>query len=200
MSVNRGTRGSASGLAPVTILAEKFCTMCGSKYRQTESFSWLCDRCFGKKFAPGAKRFCRICGKKFRVSREKGFNQRNCSEKCAIQSSREARKRFFARNPTRERTYRGKATVKAKSIGDGAIIRFAKRFPETPLVCAAIENGCPCGEKRVLDISHKPKFKRNGAWRTKSNSTPDKVWILCPTHHALLDRIGVMPASIGLKE
>lgn len=201
LAVVAGVNGRVtSGLAPVQILAVKHCTMCGKRYRQTESFSWLCGKCFGKTFEPGSSRFCRICGKKFKTSRAKGFNQRNCSEKCAVQSSREARKRFWLRNPTRERIYRGRAAERVKVVGDGAIVRFAKRFPDVPIVCAAAENGRPCGEVRVLDISHRPRFKRNGAWRTKANSTPEKVWLLCPTHHALLDRKKMAPALLGLPE
>jgi heterodisulfide reductase subunit B len=52
----------------------------------------------------------------------------------------------------------------------------------------------------VLDIAHKPKYKRKGAWRNVKNTTPEKIWILCPTCHALIDRKGYDPQQLGLKE
>jgi 5-methylcytosine-specific restriction endonuclease McrA len=55
-----------------------------------------------------------------------------------------------------------------------------------------------CGEDRVLDIAHKPDHKRNGSWRSKKNTSMEKVWILCPTCHALIDRNNYDPFSLGL--
>jgi len=81
----------------------------------------------------------------------------------------------------------------AKVGTDSNMLRFRLRFPDAPTSCQS------CGETRVLDIAHKPEFRRNGHWRSKENTTwPDKVWILCPTCHALLDRKGYEPSSLGL--
>jgi heterodisulfide reductase subunit B len=87
--------------------------------------------------------------------------------------------------------YRKKSREK---IGpDGNLKRFRLRHPEIPIHCQA------CGESRVVDIAHKPEWKRNGAWRSAKNSTPEKVWLLCPTCHALIDRMNYDPSELGLR-
>jgi hypothetical protein len=56
-----------------------------------------------------------------------------------------------------------------------------------------------CGEGRVLDVAHKPHARRYGAWRSAQNCKwPDMVWILCPTCHALLDRMNYPPEELRL--
>jgi hypothetical protein len=52
----------------------------------------------------------------------------------------------------------------------------------------------------VLDIAHRPEHARRGAWSNAANTTPEKVWILCPTCHALLDRLGYSAEQLGLRE
>lgn len=33
-----------------------------------------------------------------------------------------------------------------------------------------------------------------------SNTTPEKVFVLCPRCHALMDRLGYTPEMLGIKE
>jgi len=75
---------------------------------------------------------------------------------------------------------------------DGNQKRFYARFPDAPRSCQG------CGETRVLDIAHKPEHRRNGAHRSISNTNLEHVWILCPTCHALLDRMHYPPIDLGL--
>lgn len=73
------------------------------------------------------------------------------------------------------------------------MLRLRKRCPDTPSACES------CGEDRVLEIAHKPEHARNGMHRSNKNTIwPDTVWILCPTCHALIDRKGYDPTSMGL--
>ena len=114
----------------------------------------------------------------------------HCSATCAIKSARESRCNFYKKNPNKYKEYkerwRGKVGI------DSGLLRFYLRYPNAPKKCQS------CGESRVLDIAHRPEHKRNGAWRSKSNTTNDKVWILCPTCHALLDRKGYTPSQLNL--
>jgi hypothetical protein len=176
----------------------KFCILCGREFEALTPWakycSILCKRrlCIdvkGRKLDQG--RFCRQCGKKFFPSYVTGANQQHCSPDCSKKSARESRSKFYQRNPDKSGKYYQKSRNK---IGpDGNLKRFRRRFPNVPMICKS------CGEVRVLDICHKPKFKRNGSWRSVKNTTPDKVWILCPTCHALLDRMHYDPAELGLK-
>jgi len=76
----------------------------------------------------------------------------------------------------------------------GNLKRFRNRYPDIEIKCQV------CGESRVVDIAHRPGYERNGAWRSIENTTPDKVWILCPTCHALLDRMNYTPEELGLRD
>lgn len=81
-----------------------------------------------------------------------------------------------------------------KKLGpDSNLRRFFWRYPNAPKSCQS------CGEKRVIEIAHKPGFERNGSWRSVANTKwPEKVWILCPTCHALIDRMNYSPKDLGL--
>ena len=51
----------------------------------------------------------------------------------------------------------------------------------------------------ALDVAHKPGHERVGAWRSAANCVwPTMVWVLCPTCHALLDRMHYPPEDLGL--
>lgn len=66
---------------------------------------------------------------------------------------------------------------------DTLITRLRKRYPDLPTCCEA----AGCNEGRVLECAHKPEHKRNGAWRTLDKYERHMFWMLCPTHHRLLD-------------
>jgi len=135
-------------------------------------------------------RYCRQCGKYFIPPRDTGHNKQHCSLECSIKSARESRCKFYKRNPHKVKEYNKKFHDRVGT--DNNLLRFYLRYPDAPKKCQS------CGEDRVLDIAHKPEHKRNGAWRSKHNTTIDKVWILCPTCHALLDRKGYTPQQLGL--
>lgn len=68
--------------------------------------------------------------------------------------------------------------------------RFFYKYPEIPPICES------CRETRIVELAHKvPCFGR----RTAANTTPETVWVLCPTCHRLLDR-GILSAKdLGLE-
>jgi len=66
---------------------------------------------------------------------------------------------------------------------DTLTTRLYKKYPDLPKVCEANE----CNESRVLEAAHKPDYKRNGAWRTMKWYERHMFWMLCPTHHKLID-------------
>jgi hypothetical protein len=124
--------------------------------------------------------------------RKGGANKQHCSDECSVKSARESRSKFYKRNPHKIKEYNRSWHKKVGT--DSNELRFYLRYPEAPRACQS------CGENRVLDIAHKPGHERNGAWRSKKNTTIEKVWILCPTCHALLDRKGYTPKQLGLEE
>ena len=137
-------------------------------------------------------RNCRSCGTPFSVAIQRAdANRQHCSRECAVKSARESRRRFYERKPEKYREYHVKSRDRLGP--DGNLKRFYARYPNAPRACQS------CGERRVLDVAHKPGHERNGAWRSKENTTLEKVWILCPTCHALLDRMGYSPSEMGLE-
>ena len=133
---------------------------------------------------------CRICGKSFPI----GDGQNNkwlCSDECRRASVAKKVREFHLRRPERNATYR--ARTKAKQLPDSNLTRFRRYNKNAPTACES------CGEVRVLDVAHKPDHWRNGAWRNSKNCQwPKMVWVLCPTCHALLDRMHYTPAELGL--
>ena len=180
---------------------EKFCINCGNKFIATRASHKTCSRecqtrAYNKSIGIGLprQRFCRICGTLFAISGlgKAGNNRWYCSDTCRKEAARQARCKFYEKNPTKYATYHLRA--REKSGPDGNLKRFYRRFPDAPRVCES------CGERRVLDVAHKPGYARSGAWRSLANTEwPEKVWILCPTCHALLDRMHYAPADLGLE-
>lgn len=175
----------------------KYCVHCGSTFEAMRATAKYCSRpCGTAAFRDhhGGKlidrpRYCRQCGTAYLAGTG---NQQHCSRECARKSARESRCRFYARNPEKDGEYREKTKARTRGISGGNMARYRQRYPEAPMACQS------CGEGRVLDIAHKPEHRREGAWRSNANTTPEKIWILCPTCHALIDRVGYDPATLGL--
>jgi len=168
--------------APVSAqrTTRKFCTReCGAAYR------W---KIAPKKSDEG--HVCRACGKTFPIG--PGQNQKwTCSDACRRARVAQITREFHLRNPEREALYRQRH--KAKQLPDSNLHRFRRWNPNAPTACES------CGETRVLDMAHKPGQERNGQWRSQANCRwPEMVWVLCPTCHALLDRMHYPPAELGL--
>lgn len=176
----------------------KFCVYCGNSFELVTPWQKYCSSECHRKNAwkiqkqsrPERIRYCRTCGTRFPVETRADANRQHCSQNCAAQTARESRRQFYLRHPERNAQYR--AATKRKTIAQGNYFRLLKRFPDIPKHCQF------CGESRVLDVAHKPQHARNGAYRSAANCTPEKVWILCPTCHALIDRCGYDPALMGL--
>ena len=158
----------------------KFCSKkCGASYR------WK------NRPNPIKSHICRSCGKSFPIRPDQ--NQKwTCSDECRKSRVAQIVREWHKRNPERDSIYRQR--TKAKQLPDSNLIRFRRYNPSAPMNCES------CGEHRVLDMAHKPGHERNGQWRSRSNCVwPDKVWVLCPTCHALLDRMCYSPEELGLK-
>ena len=137
------------------------------------------------------KHVCRMCRREFQITREQS-NKWLCSDECRRVSVAKCVREFHLRSPERNAVYR--ARTKAKIGPDGNQRRFYKSNPIAPKACES------CGEDRVLDVAHKPGLERNGERRSKNNyKWPEKVWVLCPTCHTLLDRMHYAPEELGLK-
>lgn len=175
--------------------------MCGKEFEAKTAWARYCSReCKTKNYRNGKGyklldgRFCKQCGKKFYPSFKTGANQQHCSLECSKKSARESRSNFWEKQEDpKKKMARYYKRSKEKIGPDGNLKRFRRRYPEIEIKCQS------CGESRVVDIAHKPEFKRNGAWRSAKNTTPEKVWILCPTCHALLDRMNYTPEELGLR-
>lgn len=184
----------------------RYCIECGTPFEASNGkhkhCSERCSNLTGKRRAITYKplfesgRFCRQCGKHFDIPKGSGANNKwHCSASCALKSARESRLKFWKRPGAVEarKTYNLRHRVKVGP--DGNLKRFYRLHPEAPRECQS------CGESRVLDVAHKPSHRRNGAWRSVKNTKwPDFVWVLCPTCHALLDRMHYPPSELGLSE
>jgi hypothetical protein len=173
-----------------------YCITCCKEYEATRACHKYCShacqerkRRKNKGLIRDIGRYCKQCGIHFLPDTA---NKLHCSDECAIKSARQSRAKFLKQNPDSYKKYYN--TSKIKNGKDGNLIRLYKRYPDLPKQCQS------CGEDRILDIAHKPKYKRMGAWRSVKNTTPEKIWILCPTCHALIDRKGYDPQQLGLKE
>ena len=177
---------------------ERHCVLCGTSFLATRAWQKYCSKqCQTKNnndLTPRtlkAGRFCKQCGTNFFPDFADGKNRQHCSNECSVKSARDSRSKFWEKHgKEKEIIYRQR--TKEKIGKDSNLKRFRKRYPEIEIKCQS------CGEQRVVDIAHKPEHKRNGEWRSAKNTTPEKVWILCPTCHALLDRMNYSPSELGL--
>lgn len=175
--------------------AIRYCLFCGNQFEATRARHKYCHRNCNEKERRKEKglvkyigRFCKQCGVHFIPEKSGG---QHCSVECSKKSARQSRSKFFKKNPGIEKKYYQKTINKTGHRGN--LDRYYLRHHNAPKACES------CGETRVLDIAHKPEHKRNGQWRSVSNTCPEKVWILCPTCHALIDRKGYDPKQLGLK-
>ena len=180
---------------------KKYCVMCGCAFSAKTAWARYCsNECKTKRYRDSKGyilsdgRFCKQCGRKFYPDFKSGANKQHCSSECSKKSARESRSKFWEnqKEPIKKRNQYYKKS--REKIGpDGNLKRFYRRYPDAPKKCQS------CGEERVVDIAHKPEFKRNGEWRSVKNTTIESVWILCPTCHALLDRMNYTPEELGLR-
>ena len=178
---------------------QKHCIGCNSLFEPTTAWQKFCNQPCKTAYRwrttrngrATITRHCRQCGTQIEITNRDDANRYHCSEKCSAQSARESRSKFFKKNPRKAADYYAKTLEKLGP--DGNLRRFYARHPNAPHACQS------CGESRVLDIAHRPNHSRNGAWRSVENTSPEKVWILCPTCHALLDRMHYPPSDLGLK-
>lgn len=176
---------------------EKHCSYCGGVFEARHAMHRYCSSACKQRAARREKglvmakgRHCRNCGTLFFPDFQTQKARWYCTPECAKQGARESRAKYYEQRPEKVAQYR--AATKSRIV-DNNMRRFRIRFPDAPEACES------CGEDRVLDIAHKPGFERQGAWRSKANTTwPDKVWVLCPTCHALIDRKGYDPSTLGL--
>lgn len=174
------------------------CQLCGVAFQAAKSNKkWCSNRCAQRagrirrnedKGITEKGRNCAGCARHFPII-PPNTNQRYCSIECANKAARELRRQWA----TREYKKRRPLYEQKRKFKDVALNRLARRWPEMPRSCQS------CGEHRILEIAHKPEFKRNGAWRLASNTQGHMVWILCPTCHKLIDRHICTPQELGLK-
>ena len=130
---------------------------------------------------------CLICGTHFAIV-PPATNRRYCSERCAQEAGKRQRREFHRRKPNIQSVYNSRRTG-----GRSVVERLYRKYPDLPTACQA------CGESRVIEIAHRPEFRRMNACRKMENSQRHMIWILCPTCHKLLDRGICTPLQLGLK-
>lgn len=176
--------------------SDRLCLECGGGIDGARADALRCSGECGiaskqKALVPTTIRTCKQCPRVFiRLGRYEG-NAWHCSEACSRVSAKASRRMFHELRPERTGAYRERQ--RSKRLRDTAIERLWRRFPLMPRACEA------CGEARVLDIAHRPEHARKGAWSRLSNCTPEKIWVLCPLCHALLDRLGYTAKQLGIK-
>ena len=168
------------------IMYDLSCSDCGevftSKRPDKRYCSYRCQSRVGRRRRgeqsdiTKAGRDCPQCGNHFDIA-PPSTNQRYCSENCSRDAARNLRKLWMRRHPEKPKLYNASRPFKDSVIG-----RLRRKYPDLPISCQS------CGEGRILEVAHKPGYKRNGAWRIVANTKPHMIWILCPTCHKLFDR------------
>jgi uncharacterized protein YqcC (DUF446 family) len=137
-------------------------------------------------------KICPICNASFFCTKETGPNKVYCSPACTIEARARYHHWWKSSNPKAMTAYNRERT---KRYGHDTLInRLHKRYQDLATACEA--RGC--GESRVLEVAHKPEFKRNGAHRTLDKYERHMFWVLCPTCHRVLDREIETPEQMGL--
>lgn len=140
---------------------------------------------------------CPICHTRFKRTPEQSPNRKYCGDDCAYTAMRQKQNTFVTEiDPSAMAAWNRRR--KENNGRDVLLNRLYRRYPDLPRNCEATENGVGCSEARVLEAAHRPEFKRNGAWRTMKWYERHMFWILCPTHHRLIDFNICTPIEIGL--
>lgn len=183
----------------------KYCSPRCAAEAQKEAVKRYWERHPGKRQTYGRARSkvppppkpCKGCGVKFEKKR-KCVRQDYCSAECRDKARRERSRREVAKwraqwpgLPPEPRKPRGR-----DPYGILYTAQFFREHQEVEKKCQA--RGC--AEDRVLDIAHRPEFARKGMPMTRANTKPWMVWVLCPTHHALLDRKVCTAGELGLRD
>jgi len=177
----------------------RLCIECRGVFPPSHSHRKYCSsRCKRKwRLKNGPKEFvthhaCRICSTVFPLHKGQS-NKWLCSPVCRRASVAKSVREFHKRRPYAEAVYR--ARTAEKRLPDSNLVRFYRNNPNAPKACES------CNEHRVLDVAHKPKHRRLGAGRSQlNNKWPEMVWVLCPTCHALLDRMHYSPSDLRLNK
>ncbi len=173
------------------------CIQCGKMDRPWNPMrkfcGWRCKKVHAVKHGwsnAAGYHICRVCGNAFPIFLGQN-NKWLCSGECRRESVARCVRNFHLRHGSRSQVYR--ARTKEKQLPDSNLIRFRRSNQNAPMRCES------CGEKRVLDVAHKPGHQRSGAWRSAKNCKwPEMVWVLCPTCHSLIDRMHYPPQELGL--
>jgi len=132
-------------------------------------------------------RACKKCGKDF-VYENGSQAKRYCSSEC-FKAAQKEKQRSCVQAYVLEHGARYSNSGK-----DRTVFRFIRKNPDIPYACQS------CGENRIVEISHKPSRRRGGRKLLRGNSDRNDVWLLCPTCHELIDRMGYDPKELGLIE
>jgi len=195
-------RSTCSPASKMKRIKTYYCRFCGVSFESDHLMGQAyCSRsCEGKAYRNrhGLRklkdgRFCKQCGVKFYPVQGEN-NKQHCSDECSKKSARESRTVFWKKQANPHHKMKEYHRKSRERLGpDSNLKRFYRNNPDAPHECES------CGEHRVLDIAHKPGFERNGSWRSVGNTLwPKKTWVLCPTCHALLDRMNYAPQELGL--
>jgi hypothetical protein len=177
---------------------ERECEQCKCKFKPRRFDTRYCSRqcqiavsirrAYLKRHGklPDKERPCGICGKQFpRVDRY-DWKRKYCSDGCARIAVANARKAYHRRNPQA----RAEQRVYDNPAASNQCNRFFIRYPDILRACMV------CGENRVVDLHH--KTPRRGAPTRAKNTQRDHVWVLCPNHHAMIERGVATPTELGL--
>jgi hypothetical protein len=181
------------GYRPLEEPLEKQCLECKTVFQTTHQRQLYCTKLCSyraenrrRKDRLQKDRTCRFCSEPFIPT---SANNQYCSDHCSTEGARRSRRAFARKRP--EAIHRYYQTRVEKNGKDTLVNRVIRKY--------SLERKCEsCGEGRVLDVAHRPEYKRNGAWRTMKNMQPHMIWVLCPTCHALIDRGVCTPDELGL--
>lgn len=185
-------------------MKSKICPECENTFEFTNNAQVYCTlKCRNKNqnkrnnLLPNWKNtpvVCGVCAKEFIRPENSSPIRKYCSDGCVLKARQRQTNRFKNMNPEAMKRYNQNRWAKYGS--DTLTTRLYKKYPDLPKACEATG----CGEDRVIDIAHKPEHSRMRAHRVMKHYERHMFWILCPTHHAIIDRGVLKPLEIGLLE